>query len=108
MSAARHWINQRYSAIALLPLSLLFLASFASTLGQPLPQVIAIWSGPAHASVAIAFFAVLFTHVRQGLQEVVTDYVHGPARRPLLLAITAICLILPLVAIAGLVRIAFF
>jgi succinate dehydrogenase / fumarate reductase, membrane anchor subunit len=108
MKASRHWRQQRYSAVALLPLSLVFLSSFATSLGQPLPQVLATWSSPVHALVAIAFFAVLFLHIQQGLTEVITDYMRGPARRATQLVVNAACLVLPLAAIAGIARTAFF
>jgi succinate dehydrogenase / fumarate reductase, membrane anchor subunit len=108
VKASRHWWYQRVSAIVLLPLSLLFLFSFAPTLGLPLAQVLAIWSSPVHALVAIAFFAVLFVHLQQGLHEVVIDYVHGPSRRSVLLGINVLCIALPLLAIVAIARNAFF
>ena len=108
MKASRHWWYQRVSAIVLLPLALVFVIAVARSLGLPQAQVVAIWSGPAHALIAIAFFVVLFIHLQQGLHEVIIDYVHGPSRGPALLAVKAACILLPAIVTLALLRLAFF
>jgi len=94
-----HWISQRLTAIALIPLGLLFLYPFATSLGTGREAGIATYSHPFHALVAIGFILVAFRHLRLGLQIVTEDYVHTPRSRTLLLITNA--LIWRAFAIAG-------
>lgn len=77
---AAHWWAQRISALALLPLTLLFLFPFVAALGQGFAAVHALYNGWFHALVAVLFLAVAFWHMSQGLQVVIEDYV--PAKAP--------------------------
>jgi len=74
-SGTRHFIEQRLTAIALVPLGLLFLWGFAKALGSPHTEVLAIYRHPFHAIVAILFLWVMFAHLRLGLQVVIEDYI---------------------------------
>ena len=81
-----HWMSQRLTAIALLPLSLAFIYPFASNIGAGgggREAVIATYQHPFHALVAIGFFIVVFRHLRLGMQVVIEDYVHGSRARTL-------------------------
>jgi len=85
-----HWMSQRLSAMALLPLSLAFIYPFATNLGTGgggRDAVIATYQHPFHALVAIGFFIVVFRHLRLGVQVVIEDYVHGSRARTLWLII---------------------
>ncbi len=105
---SRRWWRQRLSALTLIPLALLFLYPFASTLGRSREAVLATYANPLHASVAAFFFLTLFTHLHQGLREVIEDYVHGPAHRRLLVANTTFCAVFALTALYSLAKIALF
>lgn len=70
------WLSLRVTAIALAPLSLMFLYPFASNLGAGHEAVLETYRRPFHAIVAILFFITLFRHLRMGLVEVIVDYVH--------------------------------
>lgn len=81
-----HWWIQRVTAIALLPLALLFLFPFARALGAGHDAVLALYSQWGHALVAVLFIVTAFTHLSKGMQVVIEDYVHGkPLRTALLL-----------------------
>ena len=73
-----HWISQRVTSIALIPLSLMFLFPFLRNLGVDHAAVLQTYSHPYHAIVAVMFFIVLCKHLHQGLQVVIEDYVHAP------------------------------
>jgi succinate dehydrogenase / fumarate reductase membrane anchor subunit len=75
------WWAQRLSAVALIPLTLLFVFPFARSLGGDPAAVRATYAHPFHAIVAILFILVAFRHLQQGLQVVIEDYVHGKATR---------------------------
>ncbi len=85
-----HWISQRLTAIALIPLGLLFLYPFATSLGAGREAVVATYSHPFHALVAIGFILIAFRHLRLGLQIVLEDYVHTPRNRTLSLIANAL------------------
>lgn len=72
-----HWSMQRFSAIALLPLTLWFLFSFSNVM--PLTyHGFAQWLGQPWVPVLLClFFACAYYHAYLGLQVVLEDYVHG-------------------------------
>ena len=83
----RHWWVLRLSSIALVPLSLLFVYTFSRALGGDRVSVLETYSNPWNALVAIMFLLVGFHHLRDGLQVVVEDYVHGKSTRTVLLVL---------------------
>ena len=80
-----HWWGQRMTAIALVPLGLLFIFPFAMTVGRGYDAVLALYTNPIHAIVASLFIIVGFNHLRLGIQVVVEDYVHGAMGKTLLI-----------------------
>ena len=83
----RHWWVLRLSSIALVPLSLLFVYTFSQALGGDHMSVLETYSNPWNALVAIMFLLVGFHHLRDGLQVVIEDYVHGKSTRTVLLVL---------------------
>lgn len=103
----RHFVTQRITAIALLPLSVLFVLPFARGLGESHVDVIASYAHPFNAIISILFFATAFTHLRLGLQVVIEDYVHTKATRTtLLVANTLFCWLFALIGIFAIAKIA--
>lgn len=101
---AHHWWLHRISAIALIPLTLLFVFPFARTLGGGYEAMIATYTTFGHALVAVLFFLVGFWHLAMGLQVVIEDYVpHKPTRVALLVANT---LFNGALAVAGILAVA--
>lgn len=73
-----HWWAQRVSSIALLPLTVLFVAPLIGVVGGgDHAAVTAHFADPFHAVIAILFLAVTALHLKQGLQVVIEDYVHS-------------------------------
>ena len=103
-----HWWSQRLTSVALVPLALLFVFPFVRALGAPHAEVVALYSRPFHAIVAILFIGVGFLHLQQGLQVVIEDYVHGKAlRTAALLANTLLTWAFGLAGVFAVLRIAF-
>jgi succinate dehydrogenase / fumarate reductase, membrane anchor subunit len=76
----REWHLQRTTAVALIPLSLYFVASLAR-LASGSQVTAAQWlSSPVPALMTIFFLAALFAHGYVGLRSVLLDYVHTRAR----------------------------
>lgn len=85
-----HWISQRLTAIALLALGPLFLIPFMRALGAGHEAVLATYSHPFHALMAVGFFIVGFRHLRLGLQVVIEDYIHAERLRMISLIVNAL------------------
>ena len=86
---AGHWWGQRLSAIALIPLTPLFVIPFGRALGGGAEAMAATYSSWWHAFIAVAFILVACWHLAQGLQVVIEDYVpEKPLRTALLIANT--------------------
>ncbi|MFS4436776.1 succinate dehydrogenase, hydrophobic membrane anchor protein [Paracoccaceae bacterium GXU_MW_L88] len=104
---AGHWWVQRVTAVALVPLSLLFLCSFGSTLGEDFSVARATFDNLWNAIVAILFFGIAAYHLKMGVQEVLMDYVSNKSTLVVsLLANTLICGLLGATAILSVILIA--
>ncbi len=73
-SGTGHWLSQRITAVALLPLSLWFLVA-AFGLGE-YADARSFLAQPLNAVLSAALVACLFYHAQLGLQVVIEDYVH--------------------------------
>jgi succinate dehydrogenase / fumarate reductase, membrane anchor subunit len=72
-----HWVWQRITALAMIPLTLWFLVSLMSMLQAN--DVIAVqdwFYSPVNALLCIVLFAAIFFHATLGVQVVIEDYVH--------------------------------
>ena len=84
-----HW-HMMVSSVALVILLPIFIFQFGATLGGSYAEVIAYYSRPVPAAIAALTMLVTFYHFRGGVQTLIEDYVHGLARKLLLIAM--ICL----------------
>lgn len=102
-----HWWSQRVTAIALIPLGILFVFPFVNALGQPHAEVIEFYQSPWNAIVAILFLGVAALHLQQGLQVVIEDYVHSkPLLTAALLVNIGFCWVLGLAGVFAVLSIA--
>jgi succinate dehydrogenase / fumarate reductase membrane anchor subunit len=74
-----HFWIQRLTAIALVPLTLWFVASIVSLVGDDLVQVKAWFASPLTSLLMLLFLITGFWHLKLGLQVVIEDYVHNEA-----------------------------
>lgn len=103
-----HFWSQRVTAVALVPLTLLFLFPFVAALGSDFETVRAIYASPFNAIVAILFIGVSFYHLQLGLQVVIEDYVHDHAvKTGALLANTLLTWAFGLAGVFAVARVAF-
>lgn len=75
-----HWWAERISAVALVPLTLWFVAEIIAHLGSDYAAFTAWMKSPAVALLMILLLIALFHHTALGLQVVIEDYVHSSAR----------------------------
>ena len=80
-AGTEHWWHQRVTAIAGIPL-VIFLIGFVLThIGASRAEIIASLSNPIVAILLALTVVNLLWHMRLGLQVVIEDYVHTPARK---------------------------
>lgn len=74
-----HWWHQRLTAIALIPLSLWFVASLVFLTDTDHATAVHWLGSPVSLGVMVLFIAALFYHAVLGVQVVIEDYVshHG-------------------------------
>ena len=73
-----HWWLQRLTGLALVPLTIWFVASIASLAGADHRDVVEWLSSPIVAVFVILFLGVGFYHLKIGVQVVIEDYIHSP------------------------------
>lgn len=103
-----HFWTQRVSAVALVPLALLFLFPFVTALGGSFESVQATYAHPFNAITAILFIITVCFHMQLGLQVVIEDYIHSKLTRTIaLLGSTFFCWALGLTGVFAVAKIAF-
>lgn len=71
-----HWWAQRLTAIALVPLTVWFVASLAALAGADHDAVTQWLASPLVAVLMVVLLVATFHHAQLGLQVVIEDYVH--------------------------------
>lgn len=77
-SGTGHFLIQRMSAVALVPLSLWFVWLVLTLLHADYVAARALLAQPLHTVLMAAFVIALFWHAQLGAQVVIEDYVHTP------------------------------
>ena len=83
-SGMHHWLVQRLTAVALVPLVIWFLVSASLLYNRPFIEAVQYVANPFHAVAAILFVAVGVYHAMLGVQVIIEDYVHSAIKTPLL------------------------
>ena len=105
---AGHWISERVSALALVPLVLW--AVYAAIHLAPLPRGLALmWlEDPLNAVLMVLTFLVGFWHMHSGLRVVIEDYVETLVPRTIsLVGNLFVCVLAGGLAIFSILKIAF-
>lgn len=71
-----HWVVQRITAVALVPLSLWFVVSILMLMHQNYVTVVNWMHAPWNAILLVLLVLTAYWHAYLGLQVVVEDYVH--------------------------------
>ena len=100
-----HW-HMMVTSVALVGLIPLFVFTFGYILGAPYDDVIAYYQRPFPAIIGILTLLVGFLHFRGGVQTLIEDYVHGFARKALIIAMICLSYTAAAVGIFDIVRIA--
>ena len=71
-----HWLQQRLSALLLIPLTLWLIGAIAVVVGGDYQYVVTWLARPWNTVAALLFTWALFYHAQLGIQVVVEDYIH--------------------------------
>lgn len=104
---SEHWWAERASAVALVPLTLWFVASIIAHTGSDYPTFVAWLKTPFAIISMILLLIALFHHTSLGLQVVIEDYVHSGAKFPAVMAVRLGCFALATVGILATLTVAF-
>ena len=76
-----HWISERLSAAALVPLVIWALWA-AATLARTDFAGAVIWlQSPVNATLTVLLVAISFWHMHSGMRVVIEDYIHKPGSK---------------------------
>lgn len=90
--ATRHWIMQRISSIALVPLTFLFIFPFIRHVGLEHVEIVEIYKNPIRALIAFLFLIFTVVHFKQGAEVVIEDYIHSEKINRAVLALNRLLL----------------
>src|SRR5215510_15476086 len=77
--------HQRITSVAGVPLTIAFIVIVIALLGRNHAATVQILGSPLIAILMILFIATIAYHMWIGMQEIIIDYVHGPAAKYLAL-----------------------
>ncbi len=83
-----HWIAQRVTAIALVPLTIWFVSIIAFMKNASYDTAIETVSNPLNATLFLLLIIATFWHAQLGLQVVIEDYIANKMTRMTLIIIT--------------------
>ncbi len=84
-----HFWQQRVSAVALVPLSIWFVASALAYVGAEEGAVAAFFAQPLNGIFMFLFLVAALVHMRIGLQEIIVDYIHQEGLKVVLLILNS-------------------
>lgn len=103
-----HWWMQRLTALALVPLSLWFVASVIAVGTNGHEEVVRWMASPTVTVLLVLFIVCVFYHAQLGMQVIVEDYVHvNGLKVTALLLLNFLMLVLGAVCVLAVLRVAF-
>jgi succinate dehydrogenase / fumarate reductase membrane anchor subunit len=102
-----HWWAARVTSIALVPLTLWFVASIVMLAGADHATVAAWIARPFNTVLLLSLLVATFWHTSLGLQVVIEDYIHDERlKMATLLAVKGVVVLLALSGLLAVLRIA--
>jgi succinate dehydrogenase membrane anchor subunit len=106
-SGVEHWWAARVSAVALIPLTLWFIASMIAHTGSDYAGFIAWLKEFPTTILMVLLLVALFHHIALALQVVIEDYVHSDLKFAAIVAVRLGCFALAAAGILAMLRIDF-
>lgn len=102
-----HWISERLSALALVPLVLWAAYAGIRIAKSDYLTILGWMQNPLNAVLTVLLLAIGFTHMHAGLRVVVEDYIHKPLTKAALLVLNLfVCVLGAALAIFSILRVA--
>jgi succinate dehydrogenase / fumarate reductase membrane anchor subunit len=80
-SGAHHWITQRLSALALIPLSVWLVLSVIQIIKDPINFMPIFFAYPLNAFMGILFIAFSLYHGSLGMKVIIEDYIQHKTKK---------------------------
>jgi succinate dehydrogenase / fumarate reductase, membrane anchor subunit len=105
-SGLHHWMAQRITAVALIPLGIWFVGAFIVLSTAPFEVAYSWLSSPWAVTLAIFFMLVLFYHGYLGIQVILEDYIpHEFTKWALIITTKLFSILMALLAIVSILKI---
>ena len=102
-----HWISERVSSIALVPLTLWVCFGVIRLAANDYDFAVAWISNPLNAVLMVLTLAISFQHMHSGLRVVVEDYIHETLSKSVLLVLNLfVCGLAGALAIFSILKVA--
>ena len=102
-----HWMMQRVTAFALIPLTIWFVGSIMSVIGVHELMVLEFLSKPVNTMLMGLFIIFMLHHGQLGMQVVIEDYVHHEGAKIFaLLMIKLITFFMGLIGVFAIIKLA--
>ena len=105
-NGVHHWWMQRVSAVALVPLTMWFLAAIIAKTGADYTAFVAWVRNPITDILMGPLLIALFYHAALGLQVIVEDYFHSDVKFAAVIAVRLACFTLGAAGILATLHIA--
>lgn len=107
-SGIHHWLVERLTAVALIPLTLWFIYTVFHLMGRPQASIARWAHNPVNTVLALALIAMTFHHMQLGLQVIMGDYINDRrVHTAATLATMAVAALLTLLCAVSVLRLAF-
>ncbi|MCY4035765.1 MAG: succinate dehydrogenase, hydrophobic membrane anchor protein [Hyphomicrobiales bacterium] len=101
-----HFLKQRLTALANIPLALFFLYALMTHAGADYETMRAFLSNPLVSAALLGFIVSALWHMYLGMQIIIEDYIHGEALKLFVLALNFLfCLSVGFVSVLSALRI---
>jgi succinate dehydrogenase / fumarate reductase membrane anchor subunit len=108
MNAKQHWLMQKVSSIAMIPLCVWFALLLTKLASMDHSNFIDWLSAPTNTYFAIALLPVMFLHISLGLQVILEDYIYiEKTRNTYILLINTACFLLTFFGLLSIITIAY-
>jgi len=104
---AGHWISERLSALALIPLVLWAVFGVIRLASRDYDFAVEWVSQPLNAVLIVLLIAIAFWHMHSGMRVIVEDYIHKmPTKVVLLVANLFVCGLVGALAVFSILKVA--
>lgn len=104
---AGHWLSERISSLALVPLVLWIVYASLRLAGAGYDGAVAWVSQPLNAVLLALLLAISFQHMHAGMRVVVEDYIHKTTTKAVLLLINLfVCVLFGALAVFSVLKVA--